>query len=94
MRDAHRGHDIDVRREPSLGGDVLLYYSIFRQSDGYECDSGFTYEDATPREFLATLKERIDKELAEDDPWEERATHERWDALGIHSVGSGKGKRR
>jgi hypothetical protein len=77
MKASYRGYDIDVHRERSMGGDVLLYYSIFRQSDGYEATSGFSTGNDTVRDFIGMMKERVDNELAEDDPWEEMrsATH-------------------
>jgi hypothetical protein len=73
MKTTYKGHEIDVRREQSMGGDDLLYYSIFRVSDGYECTSGFTTDSSTPAEYTGYMKERIDAELAEADPWGESA---------------------
>jgi hypothetical protein len=69
MKAVHRGHDIDVHREKSMGGDMLLYYSIFRQSDGYECASGFSTGSDTVKDFMDMMKERIDAELADPQPW-------------------------
>lgn len=69
MKTVHRGYEIDVRRDRSLGGDKLLYYSIFRVSDGREGTSGFTSGSETVREYLGYMKERVDAELAEADPW-------------------------
>ena len=72
MRVSYKGHEITVTRERCMGGWDLLYYSIYREADGYECECGFT-EDETPiREYVGYMKERIDNELAEDDPWLER----------------------
>jgi hypothetical protein len=73
VKEVYRGHEIKVTRERSMGGDDLLYYSIFRESDGYECSSGFTYDDSPVRTYLQYMKERVDAELAEDDPWMEKA---------------------
>ena len=39
----HRGHTILVSREPCLGGWDMTYYSIYRESDGYECVCDFSY---------------------------------------------------
>jgi len=74
MKASYRGYDIDVHRERSMGGDVLLYYSIFRQSDGYEATSGFSTGSDTVREFIGYMKERVDAELAEADPWDEKGS--------------------
>ena len=73
MKQIYRGHEIDVRRERSLGGDVLLYFSVFRVSDGYECESNFTTGGETVRQYVRYMRERIDAELAADDPWGEKA---------------------
>lgn len=74
----HRGHTIDVRREESLGGDMLLYYAVVRDSDGYCCVDSFEDSDHTVRELIGHMKARVDNELAEDDPWGERADEEHW----------------
>lgn len=73
MKVSYRGYEIDAHRARSLGGETLLYWSIFRESDGYEADSGFYTGSETVREYVALMKERVDAELAEDDPWEENA---------------------
>lgn len=71
MKVSYRGFEIDAHRERSLGGDVLLYWSIFRKSDLYECDSGFSTGSDTVRTWVKMLKERVDAELVEADPWGE-----------------------
>lgn len=73
MKVVYRGHEIDVKREKCLGGWSRLYYSIFRESDGYECISGGTDDTSTVRTYIGYMKERIDAELAESDPWGELA---------------------
>lgn len=73
MKTVYRGHEIDVHREKCMGGWSLLYYSIFRVSDGRECLSGFTEDTSPVRIFMAYMKERVDAELAGADPWGERA---------------------
>ena len=69
MKATYKGHEIDVRRERCMGGWPMLYYSIFRVSDGCECTSGFTEDASTVREYVGYMKERIDAELSEADPW-------------------------
>ncbi len=69
MKVSHRGHEIEVKRDRCMGGWSVLYYSIFRESDGYECLSGFTEDTSSVREYVGYMKERIDAELAEKDPW-------------------------
>lgn len=74
MKTDYRGHEIEAYRGDSMAGIDLLYFSVFRESDGYECTSGFTYGGETPAEFTKHLKSRIDAELATDDPWGERGS--------------------
>jgi hypothetical protein len=73
MRTIYRGFDIAVWRDWCLGGWEMLYYSITRLSDGRECSAGFTYDESPVRTYMRYMKERVDAELAEDDPWNERA---------------------
>lgn len=74
MKITYRGHEIDVRREKCMAGYQLLYYSVFRVSDGYECTSGFQDSADSVRYMVKAFKERIDEELASPDPWEEKAS--------------------
>lgn len=73
MEAQYKGYRIEVVREECMAGYDLLYYSITRIEDGYDalCD----YEDSaeTVRDMVKHLKVRIDAELAEDDPWMEKA---------------------
>lgn len=81
MRINHRGYEINVTQELSMSGEVLLFWSIFRELDGYECDSGFSYGTESVEEYTELMKQRIDAELSEDDPWMERERSEgvlRW----------------
>lgn len=78
MKAEYRGHEIEVTREKCLGGWSQLYYSIFRISDGYECTSGHQDSDETVRDMVTYMKQRIDNELAEDDPWGEREESDGW----------------
>ena len=72
MKAVYRGHEIEVKRASCLGGWQMLYYSIFRLSDGFECMSGFEDSAEKAQDKIAQLKERIDNELADDDPWCEK----------------------
>lgn len=46
-------------------------FSIFRMSDWYECMSGYEDSAETVRDKIQQLKDRVDSELAEKDPWGE-----------------------
>jgi hypothetical protein len=50
----------------------MIYYCITRD-DGYIGDCGFSNSADTVRDFVGFMKERIDAELKEDDPWGEKA---------------------
>jgi len=69
---SHRGYEIEAHRARCMAGYPLLYWSIFRQSDGFEAASGC--EDSAEKlgDMVKLLRERVDNELAEDDPWLER----------------------
>jgi hypothetical protein len=67
----YRGHKIEVTREKCQGGWGMLYFNIFRLSDGYECLTSFEDSAETVRGKVQQLKERIDNELAEENPWGE-----------------------
>lgn len=83
MKAKHRGHTIDVHRERCLGGWSQLYFSVFRDSDGYECLSSFEDSAETVRDKVKQLKERIDAELKETYPWGDRPALRRFrNAIG------------
>jgi hypothetical protein len=71
VKTKYRGYTIDVKREICLGGWDMLYYSIFRDSDNFECTSGCENSGETVRNMTKYMKERIDAELQEADPWGE-----------------------
>ena len=71
MKVSYKGYEIDAHREESLGLGVLLYWSIFRESDGYEADSGFSSGEDTEEFWVKGLKQRVDSELSEKNPWGE-----------------------
>ena len=64
MKTAYRGFELDARREKCMGGWDLLYYSIFRLSDGYEVTSSFTYGSDKIRDFMKELKGYVDDFIA------------------------------
>lgn len=68
----HRGYRIQVCREQSLAGEMLLYFSVMRIDDGWFCVDSFTDSDESITELLGHLINRIDAEMAQDDPWDEQ----------------------
>lgn len=73
MKVSYKGYEIEVKRERCLGGWDMTYYTIYRESDGYECVCDFSEGEDSVRDWIKWMKERVDDELASDDPWGERA---------------------
>jgi len=71
MKINYRGHTIEVCREKCLGGWELLYYNVFRISDGLECINDFEDSAEKVRDKIKQLKECVDEELAQKNPWKE-----------------------
>ena len=69
MTTSYRGHEISVTREKSMGGWSQVFFSVFRESDQYECVSGFSDSADTVRTWIRLLRERIDDELSSSTPW-------------------------
>jgi hypothetical protein len=68
MKVNYRGFEIDVRRDESMGGDKMYYWSVFRSSDGMEMHSGCDYEesigvDSNVRSEILNWKIRVDEFL-------------------------------
>ncbi len=61
MKVNYRGFDVDAHREKCLAGYDLLYYSVFRKSDGCELTSGYTEGSDTVREYIGYMKDRVDE---------------------------------
>lgn len=72
MRAIYRGYEIIVTREECLAGYSLLYISVFRLSDGFECVADVEDSGETVRSMIKYMKQRIDAELKEEDPWGEK----------------------
>jgi len=73
MKTTYRGHEIEIHREQCPAGYALVYYSIFRLADGFECASGFTSAEDSLAYLMQCFKDRVDKELYSADPWGESA---------------------
>lgn len=71
MKVKYKGYEIDVSRESSLGGCSMIYYTVTRMSDGYECLCSFEDSSETVRDKIKQLKERINNEHSGDDIWGE-----------------------
>lgn len=71
MKTIYREHEIEVTRENCLGGWSMLYTSVLRLSDGLECVCACENTNDTILSQVEYMKERIDEELARQNPWDE-----------------------
>lgn len=68
----YKGHEIRVVRDEAMGGWEALFCSVVRTEDGFLGDE-FSYTgDETVWEMINILKNRVDNELASEDPWGEK----------------------
>lgn len=58
MKTTYKGCEIEVTRDKCLGGENMLFFSIF--DDGFEVTSGFSESNDTVRNFINDLKEVVD----------------------------------
>lgn len=66
----YKGHEIEVKREESLSGRVLLYISIIRESDGYLVKE-FPYDGSeTVYQMMRHMKKRVDQEIEDGTTYE------------------------
>jgi hypothetical protein len=65
MKISYKGFDIECTKERALGGWISIYYGVYRQSDGYELNSGFCTDDSVPvRQYIKEeLKPFVDRFL-------------------------------
>jgi len=60
MKKQYKGFEIEVTREKCMAGYPLLYYSVFRCSDGWELISGYEDSAETIPEMIASMKNIVD----------------------------------
>lgn len=65
MKVVYRGFDINVNREKCMAGYLLLYFSVYRKSDGWEFICSYTEGSDTVRDYVRYMKERVDGFLKE-----------------------------
>lgn len=58
MKRSYKGFELDAKRERSLGGEVFIYFSIFRERDQYEVTSGC--EGGDVRDTMKWMKAMVD----------------------------------
>ena len=69
MKESYRGHELEVIREESAGGEELVFWAIMRELDHFECASGYSDDEDTLHTWMQTLRTRVDNELSEPVPW-------------------------
>ena len=72
MTKSYKGYTLEVYRDKCLGGWDQLYFSIMRDSDGFECVSNFEESNEKVNDKMKQLKHRVDGEEKEVDPWGEQ----------------------
>lgn len=63
MKVFYRGYEIEVRRELSRGGDLLIYYSVYSVAVGERAPclaDGFESSDDSVQSYVDWLKARVD----------------------------------
>jgi hypothetical protein len=60
MKINYKNFEIDVHRDKCLAGYNLVYYSVFRNSDGWELTSGFYDTADTVRDIIKDMKSLVD----------------------------------
>jgi hypothetical protein len=63
VKTVYKGFEIEVYRGKCMAGYPLVYYSIFRISDGWELDSGFYDTADTVSEIIKDMKAMVDHYL-------------------------------
>jgi hypothetical protein len=58
MKTTYKGCEIEATRDKCLGGEDMLFFSIF--DDGFEVTSGFSETSDTIRDFVNGLKKVVD----------------------------------
>lgn len=62
MSTSYKGFELAVSREPSITGDILIFYSAFRKSDKWCLDDGAS-EQSSLRSVMQDLKITVDDYL-------------------------------
>lgn len=70
MKIDYKGFELEAVREDSMGGDELIFYSIFRKSDWWELDSGYSAANILISKFMSELKSTVDDYLANPSDYE------------------------
>ena len=69
MKINYKNCEIECIKDKSLSGDILIFYSIFAK-DGFEIDSGFTYEECSVRSYINSLKKTVDNYIEHPEDYE------------------------
>ena len=61
MRVEYKGFEINVTKEKCLGGWEMLYFNVYRISDGLCVEDSFTEGEETVRGMVGYMKDRVDE---------------------------------
>lgn len=67
----YRGFTLRASREPSLGGDELLYFQVWREEDGWVLTEDFTSGDETEEKMVEILRGYVDDYYEKPEDYED-----------------------
>jgi hypothetical protein len=70
IQTTYKGFKLEVSREPSLTGDLMIFYSAFRQNDQWCLDDGCS-EQTSLRSVMTDLKLTVDEYLENPENFED-----------------------
>lgn len=65
MKVLYRGFEIDCHREKCMAGYQLLYFTVYRKSDGFELICDYTSGEDSVRDYVGYMKGRVDGFIAD-----------------------------
>lgn len=71
IKETYRGFEIEANRQQALGGWENLYYSAYRESDGWCLEDDFTEGSDSEESIVAILKSHIDDYYDNSQDYEE-----------------------
>lgn len=70
IKTEYKGFELEVSREPSMTGHVILFYSAFRKDDQWCLDDGSS-EQTSMRSMMTDLKTSVDEYLKNPEDFED-----------------------
>lgn len=70
MKTEYKGFELEVSREPSIAGEIMIFYSAFRKNDQWCLDDGCS-EQSSMRSVMTDLKMSVDEYLENPEDFED-----------------------